>query len=155
MFLRSRLPTHEDAQDAAQESLERLVRYSETEPVDAWRLLLYRIAVNVAHDHQRRAKARHASGHVPYEEALQDIPADDCPQDEQIAAQQLMERFWAVIVTLPPRRREVYVLSRMEGMSYPQIARHCRISEKAVEKHMRLAMVTVRERLGEALHRAF
>lgn len=154
-YLCTRLPTAEDAQDAAQESLARLVRYRDTEPSESWRLLLYRIAVNVANDQLRRARARHANGHVPYEDALNDVPSDDSPQDEQVAAQQMMERFWDVIVSLPPRSQEIYVLNRVEGMSYSQIALHCRISEKAVEKHMSRALAAVRKGLGQAARDAF
>lgn len=154
-YLCTRLPTEADAQDAAQESLARLVRYRDTEPLDTWRLLLYRIAVNVANDQLRRAKARYAKGHVPYEEALNDLPSDDSPQDEQVAAQQMMAQFWDVILSLPPRTQEVFVLNRVEGMSYAQIAGHCRVSEKAVEKHMSRALAAIRKGLGREARDAF
>lgn len=67
-FVRRRTPSEEDARDAAQESLTRLLRYRETEPASAWKPLLYRIAVNVVGEQFRRASARHAAKHVPFEE---------------------------------------------------------------------------------------
>jgi len=146
--LSSRLPSHEDAQDTAQESLARMLRYRDTEPPESWRLLLYRIAVNLSHDHLRRARSRHAAAHVSYLDALQDAPSVDLPQDEQVTAQQTLEQLWKVITTLPPRTQEIYVLNRIEELSYSQIARHCRISEKAVEKHMHRALTAIRHRLG-------
>lgn len=154
-FLCTRLPIEADAQDAAQESFSRLVRYRDTDPPESWRLLLYRIAVNVAHDQMRRAKVRCAGEHVPYEEALNHLPSEDAPQDEQVAAQQLMDRFWEVILSLPPRTQEIYVLNRVEGMSYAQVARHCGISVKAVEKHMSRALAAVRKGLGTDAWNAF
>src|SRR3546814_3388299 len=50
-FLRTRLPTEEDAQDAVQESLIRMIRYRDSEPLEAWKRLLYRIGVNRSEEH--------------------------------------------------------------------------------------------------------
>src|SRR3546814_1432343 len=61
-FLRTRLPTEEDAQDAVQESLIRMIRYRDSEPPEAWKRLLYRIGVNVANDQHRYARSNHAAG---------------------------------------------------------------------------------------------
>src|SRR3546814_17284822 len=52
-FLRQRTVTEQDAEDAAQESLARLLRYRESEPARARQPLLFRIANNVANDHLR------------------------------------------------------------------------------------------------------
>src|SRR5690606_39824824 len=55
-FLRQPTVTEQDAEDAAQESLTRLLRYRETEPTRAWKPLLFRIATNVANDHLRQTR---------------------------------------------------------------------------------------------------
>src|SRR3546814_8356616 len=55
-FLRQRTVTEQDAEDAAQESLARLLRYRESEPARAWKPLLFRIATNVANDHLRQTR---------------------------------------------------------------------------------------------------
>lgn len=148
-FLCSRLSSEEDAQDAAQESLARLVRYRDTEPPGSWRPLLYRIAVNVALDQQRRAKTHHVAGHVPYEQILYAVPSEDVQPDERLSRQQLVARMWQVVQTLPPRCRDIYVLSRTEGLSQPQIAELYGISVKAVEKQMTRALSTLRRELGD------
>lgn len=147
-FLRGRTASEEDAQDAAQESLAQLMRYREEQPVESWKPLLYRIAVNVAHNQQRRAHARCDAAHVPYEEALLAMPSDALPPDEQLGLEQTLARIGAIVRQLPPRCREIYLLSRIDGMSYPQIALHCGISLKAVEKQMTKALGTLRDRLG-------
>lgn len=67
-FLRHRTATEQDAEDAAQESLTRLLRYCATEPRETWKSLLYRIATNLATDQHRRAQRRQADQHVPVED---------------------------------------------------------------------------------------
>lgn len=148
-FLRKRVPTEEDAQDAAQESMTRLLNYRDASPPDNWRPLLYRIAVNVAHDQARRAHSRHAGEHVSYEETFHAEASNELPHDEQLIRQQMMDRMWEIIRVLPERTQEIYVLNRVEGMSYQQVARHCGISTSAVEKHISRALLALRNRLGE------
>jgi RNA polymerase sigma-70 factor (ECF subfamily) len=43
-------------------------------------------------------------------------------------------------------------LNRIEGMSYTEIAEHCGISVKAVEKHISKALRLLRERLAPFNH---
>ncbi|MNF12837.1 putative RNA polymerase sigma factor FecI [compost metagenome] len=46
-----------------------------------------------------------------------------------------------VIDAMPERRREAFLLHRIENLSYPKIARRMGVSVKAVEKHISSAMV--------------
>lgn len=148
-FLRTRMPTEEDAQDAAQESLIRMMRYRDSEPAEAWKRLLYRIAVNVAHDQHRYARSHHATGHVSYEEALDTAPAKEPAQDEHLIQQQELAAVTEVILSLSPRCQEIFLLNRIEGMTYAQVAETCGISLKAVEKHMTKALAALRRQLGK------
>lgn len=145
-YLRRRTPNEEDAKDAAQESLIRLLRYRETEPATAWKPLLYRIAINVVGEQFRRAGARCANQHVPLEGL--EIPSESPAQEDLVEQQQREALLRAAILSLPPRPRQVYLLSRMDGLSYKQIARHCGISVKTVEKHMTQALAMLAERAG-------
>jgi RNA polymerase sigma-70 factor (family 1) len=44
------------------------------------------------------------------------------------------------IATMPPIRKKVVTLSRMEGKTYKEISEHLHISEKTVESHLYKAM---------------
>src|SRR3546814_16866067 len=66
-FLRTRLPTEEDAQDAVHESLIRMISYRASEPPSDWTRLLYRIGEIVANDRTRSPPRHHAAlpAHTP------------------------------------------------------------------------------------------
>lgn len=145
-FLRRRVANEEDAKDATQESLMRLMRYRDTEPEAAWKPLLYRIAINVVGEQYRRGNARQSTHHV----AIDDLElASDQPTQEDLVAHEQQEALLRLaILSLPPRWRQVYLLSRMQGMTYAQIAVHCDISVKTVEKHMTNALAALCDRVG-------
>jgi RNA polymerase sigma-70 factor (ECF subfamily) len=129
----------DDVQDVAQESVARLLRYRDREPPEAWAALLYRIAINVARD-----RARHER-HVPPSSVESDtIAADDSPE-QHASDQEALARARAAILALPSRCRAVYLMHRIDGLSYPEIARRCGISTKAVEKHMSRALRELRD----------
>jgi RNA polymerase sigma-70 factor (ECF subfamily) len=51
------------------------------------------------------------------------------------------------IATLPEKCREVFLLSKMEGLKNREIAAKLNISEKTVERHMSLALSKLRKEL--------
>lgn len=52
-----------------------------------------------------------------------------------------------VLRELPPKRREVFQLAKLEGLSYEGIADRLNISPNTVNNHMKKALQFVRERL--------
>lgn len=145
-FLRRRAASEEDAKDATQESLMRLMRYRDTEPEAAWKPLLYRIAINVVGEQYRRSSARQYTHHVAIDDL--ELVSDEPTQEDLVARAQQEALLRQAILSLPPRWRQVYLLSRMQGMTYAQIARHCNISVKTVEKHMTNALAALCDRVG-------
>lgn len=146
-FLRRRTATEQDAEDAAQESMARLLRYRESQPLMAWKPLVYRIATNVVHDQFRTALAQRSKEHVALDE--QEIAAVDHTPEERAAYDQQVSRLSAAILSLPPKCQRVYLLKRAHGMSRAQIAEHCGISVKMVEKHLAKALTLLRRRAGD------
>lgn len=61
------------------------------------------------------------------------------------------EKVFVAVEELPPARKEVFKLSRFEGLSYKEIAQRMEITEKTVENQMGRALKTLREKLGEFL----
>ncbi|HEX7340329.1 MAG TPA: RNA polymerase sigma factor [Rhodanobacteraceae bacterium] len=145
-FLRRRTASQQDAEDAAQESLIRMLRYRDSEPASAWKRLLYRVAVNVAHDQFRKARNRQASRHVDVDEC--DVASPSRTPEEQAVYEQQMARLAQAIAALPPKCQRVYLLKRIHGLSHAQIARRCGISVKTVDKHLATALATLRRKVG-------
>lgn len=137
----------EDAKDVVQETMVRLMRYR-TQPPEQLRPLMFRIAINVLNDRGRRDYARQASAHVSLDQDFFDGLASSEPShDQRISHQQELALVRASILQLPDRCRQVYLLNRIQGMSYSQIASHCGISVKAVEKHIGKALGLLRAKL--------
>jgi RNA polymerase sigma-70 factor (ECF subfamily) len=147
-FLRQRTGSRQDAEDAAQESFTKLLRYRDSEPAQAWPRLLYRIAINVVHDHFRLARTHCAGDHVELEnDALaspRPTPEENTARDQQLAL------LGKAILELPPKCKRVYLLIRVQGMSHRQVAALCGISTKMVEKHLANALVVLKRKVGNS-----
>lgn len=93
------------------------------------RAFLAQVALSAGHDQHRRSKARPILVGVESSELGFAAPS----QAEAILLKE-------VILALPPKLREVFVLSRFGGLTYEEIARRCGISVKTVEARMTKAL---------------
>ena len=50
---------------------------------------------------------------------------------------------------LPPQSRRIFIMSRMEGMTYPEIANELNISVRTVENHIYRALATMKTELKD------
>lgn len=147
-FLRNRGASEQDAQDVAQDSLVRLMRYR-GQPHEALRVLLYRIALNRLSDHRRRFASASGALHFSLDADLHELPSHEPGPEQKTEHLSELQRVRDAILGLPQRCRQIYLLNRIEGLSYSQIARHCNISVKAVEKQMSKALALLRPRLDQ------
>lgn len=141
--------SEEDAKDIAQEAMVRLMRYRD-QPPEKLKLLMYRIALNALLDSGRQQTSRQAGAHVSLDPEFEALPSAEPPHEQRVDHQQQLDRVRAAIMRLPTRCREIYLLNRIEGMSYTQIARHCHISVGAVEKNISRALHLLRIHLQGA-----
>ncbi len=137
-FLRQRLRVSDDAADVAQEAYIRMLQYEGSREVRSPSSLLFRVAINIANDLGRLEQVRHAADHCSVDDL--DIDSGRASPEREVAAAQDLNQLCATIETLPPKCRQVFLLSRMHYMTYPQIATHCGISVKMVEKHISHAL---------------
>lgn len=138
----------EEAGDLAQDAFLKIVEASEKAEIKAPIHLLFRIARNATID-RLRSKSRAAA--LFRTDGLEaDAPDFTASPERILIASERLRRAMAVIQNMPPKRREVFLLHRIEGLSYPQIARRSGVSIKTVEKHMAAAMAQLsREVDGE------
>lgn len=145
-FLRRRLCIAEDAYDVAQEAYIRMMKYDGSCEIKSPSAMLFRIAVNVANDHGRASQARSATHHVQIDDV--DVVSEFPSAERTVAARQDLDLLLDVIDDLPPKCRQVFLLSRARGMTYPEIARHCGISVKMVEKQISRALAACLKKVG-------
>jgi RNA polymerase sigma factor (sigma-70 family) len=148
-FLRQRLRTPEDANDVAQEAYIRMMQYQNSRQIRSPSSMLFRIAINVANDLGRSEQVRHASDQCSLDavELVSDTPS----AEREISAKQELELLRAAIGSLPPKCRQAFLLSRVRSMTYPEIAAHCGISVKMVEKHISRALAVCMKKVGGSL----
>lgn len=60
--------------------------------------------------------------------------------EDEIIYNDLMDLLNKTISELPPKRQEIFKLSRFNGLPYKEISERLSISEKTIETHMRLAL---------------
>lgn len=141
-FLRARTPSPQEAEDGAQESVVKLLRYRHAAPPEDWTLLLYRIAINHVRDQFRAARRRRALAGVATLEG-EAVSTDRSP-DEYADRAQVLARIRRVLRELPPRCQRICVLKLAGDATNTAIARYCGISTKMVEKHLAKGFATIR-----------
>lgn len=105
--------------------------------------LLVRAARNRGIDAHRRERR---AGETLVWEADVAAVADDHPlQDEVLIARQRLERLRVGVEALSPRTRQIFLMYRLDGRKYREIAGELGISQSAVEKHIAKAMTHLAE----------
>ncbi len=80
-------------------------------------------------------------------EALETVKAAES-SEETLHLDELQQALTRSVDAMPERRRLVFLMSRVQGLTYAEIGAVLGISTKAVEKHMTLALKTLRDRLA-------
>lgn len=70
---------------------------------------------------------------------------EDYPADGELEYREMKERYEEALIKLPVLQREVFLMSRNEGLKYTEIAERLGISVKAVEKRMSAALTFLRK----------
>lgn len=117
----------------------------ELSEIESLRTYLYRAARNTALNWLRRQKLERR---WLEEHAGDGEPATTHTADDDATGQEVAEAVQAAIQRLPPRCREVFLMSRDGGMTYAEIARALEISVKTVETQMGRALKALRLALG-------
>jgi len=139
------LDSVEAAEDAAQESFVRLWEHRDRWESGSARALVFRIGRNMALDLRRRAEVRRGWRRLHRQRPTSSPPT---PEEEFRGTEALL-RFGEALESLPPRRRDVFELIRLRGLSYRDAAEVLDVSDRTVANHLRLAMKDLRHLLSE------
>jgi len=91
-----------------------------------------------------RKKARE-SQFMEYLKSMQEINVE--PVNIELEYTELTNKLDEIMQALPQRQKEIYLLHRVNGLKYSEIAESLNISVNTVENHMSRALKTIREKL--------
>ena len=132
----------ETAEDLAQDVFVKLWGRMVT---DQDRSLLFRTAQTVAIDHVRAQRVRTNYAQMATPERG---PAKGIAPDTAAAARQELNLLLQALHVLPERTQRIFFLNRLDGLSYPEIAKALGVSVSTVEKEMIRALDSCRRCLA-------
>jgi RNA polymerase sigma factor (sigma-70 family) len=136
-----------DAEDLVQEAYIRLAEFSLSNSVRSPEAFVLQTATNLGRS-EHRARIRHDKAHSDSAVAAILHP-QIVSQHEEIAARERLRVVEQAMAELPARAREVFVLHRIEGLKYREVAELLNISVSAVEKNMARALAHMALKLHE------
>jgi RNA polymerase sigma-70 factor (ECF subfamily) len=141
----SRKAGGDDATDLVNEAFVRLLGIERrlAGAVERPAAYLSRIAANLLKDRARIARRANA-GHVPFDETVHGGADTEFLHD----GRETLRRLNDAVARLRPRTREIFLLHRVEGLTYAQIADEVGMSVKGVKKQMAKALFELRRDLG-------
>ncbi|MEX0982130.1 MAG: RNA polymerase sigma-70 factor [Bacteroidales bacterium] len=113
--------------------------------INSWQSYLYRSVFNNSMMYLRKAKRELT---LNEQWADSQIESDENPSEE-MDARELDTALLLALQGLPERTREIFNLSRFEGMKYREIANRLSVSVKTVEANMGKALRALRLSLDE------
>jgi len=128
------------------------------EPRARFTTWLYRIATNTCLNEVRRPERRFPTRPLEYQredstERTEIAFADPDAErgDDVLAGRELEDRIRQVLAELPGQQRAALLMSRVDGMSYGEVAEALECSESAVKSLVFRATATMRKQLAEFL----
>ena len=135
-----------EADDLSQETFLRAYRAWGTLPPDAnVRAWLFAIAANLCRNHfrseKRRRLAHAAAGELPGERPV------PCPESQSLAKEDLA-LVEATIARLPVKQRMAFVLRKIHGLEYDEVAGSLACSPESARAHVFQALRKIRQSLN-------
>jgi RNA polymerase sigma-70 factor, ECF subfamily len=158
-FLMARLAlgNDDDALDAMQDTMMRLVQRYANKPSAEWRPLFYRMLHNRITDTRRRRtiasrmfgwldRRDDDEGQDPLEQIADPMALDP---GRIVAGNETAEALMAAVARLPQRQQQAFMLRCWEGLSTAETASAMGCTEGSVKTHYSRAVHALREKLGE------
>ena len=141
-FIRRFLYKAEDIDEIAQETFLRAYKTTQGRDIDSPKAYLFQVARSLAYKELSR-KTRKLTDYL--EDALEDDVAQGDSLEDEVVAQQKVSIFLEGVAELPPKCRRVFLMRKVQAMSYKEIAAELSISVSSVEKHLAIGVERCRQ----------
>jgi RNA polymerase sigma factor (sigma-70 family) len=145
-FMR-RVRDRSEVEDLAQEVYLRLWKRGDIGAIDDVRGYLFETAASVLTDRARKRLSHHSDRHDTFDP--ESHGNEGFPSDRVLIGQETLTRVSRALLELPDRARTIFVLRRLEGLRYQDIAERLGISLSLVEKQMARAVAYLTQRMEE------
>ncbi|MDO8929197.1 MAG: RNA polymerase sigma-70 factor, partial [Bacteroidota bacterium] len=136
------VPAQIDPEEIVQEVFVKVwLKKEAVNPEKDFQSYLFSIAKHLILDHLKSAVNRKL--YFVGDHFQQDVLADEGLESSLV--EHAEEKLQQLINEIPERRREIFLLSRFEGLSYKQIAERLNISENTVDSQIRNALAFLRK----------
>jgi len=142
-------PAWADTDDLLQEAFLRAYAAELKRGVEHPKAFLFMVARNTALGELRRAEASPIDRTVDYEETALLTHTHNNDAAEVLDGRRKLYAFTMAVLQLPPRCRKAFLLRRVDGLSFKQIANRMGISVSAAEKHVAMGLLRCHEHLAE------
>ncbi|PKD41001.1 RNA polymerase subunit sigma-24 [Methylomonas sp. Kb3] len=135
------------AEDITQEAFLRLMQHPNLPAIENHRAYLFKTAANLsknAYDHEQVRLRYTPDELVELEQLVCQLPAPETT----VAIQQQLERFLSVLLQLPEVVQHAFILSKLDGLSYPDVAEALGISSKSAQRYVLKAWQHLIQHLG-------
>lgn len=124
-----------EPEDLAQESFRRIFEHPEFPGLENKRAFLWRTALNLATSEHRKISVRNRN--EPDLKAALFIDEGDISAHENVlCVREQLDAIQILLDGMPKRRRQIFMMRRIEDLTQAQIARALGISRSAVIKHL-------------------
>jgi RNA polymerase sigma factor (sigma-70 family) len=145
-FFARRAMTPEAAEDCVQDVFVRLAKVAEVD-VENTEAYLFKVARHVLIDRARRASVRREGQH----DSIADVQLI-CPEGSPsriLEGREALERAAKALRELPERTRNIFLLNRLDGLTYTQLSARYAVNIKVIEREMGKALSHLRQRLPD------
>lgn len=148
-FLSRMLSNPHDVEDVVQETFIRAHLAERNSQIKQPKSYLFKIARNVALNQFRQDMRKPTDFIEDYHPSS--VSLHEGTLEDEVLAQEKFEILCGAIATLPPQCRKVYLMRRVYGMSYKDIASALHLSVKTIEKHLRKGYARCDDYMDERL----
>jgi RNA polymerase sigma-70 factor (ECF subfamily) len=134
MYFRRKIRDQNEIEDLVQDVFLRIAARRGTGDIENMAGYIFQTAASVLADRHRRRVVRQAEAHVEFDTDRHG--STDFDAARILESRQSLATAAAALQMLPERTREIFILRRLEGHAYRDIASQLGISVSAVEKHM-------------------